>query len=173
MTIKELADALGVSKTAIRRRMTEDFRREHVETDRNGVITISARGCELIAESMGTVPETAESTGNQMPETGGNTGNITIPASVLAMLEEQLRQKDAQLATKDQQIADLTATLRAQAESLQAAQALHAGTMQQALPDGRETPAVVADVVEVPPEPSGPARNPKSEFLKRIKALFG
>lgn len=154
-TIKELADALGVSKTAVRKHMTEEFRREYVETDRNGVITIDAAGCNLIAETMGKLLRTPEEPANQIPETGENTENVTIPRSVLVMLEEQLRQKDAQLASKDQQIADLTATVRAQADSLQAAQALHAGTMQQQLlSDGELVSSEPVATVEPAPEPS-------------------
>ena len=158
-TIKELADALGVSKTAIRKYMNEEFRGNHVETDRNGVLTIDDEGCKLIAETMGIDLESAETNANQEPETSENSGNIVIPAVVWALLEEQLRQKDeqlrakdAQLEAKDAQIADLTATVRTQAESLQAAQALHAGTMHQILPDGGE--CTVEPVVEMEPAPT-------------------
>ncbi len=49
-TIKQLADELGVSKTAIRKYMTEDFRSNHVETNRNGVFTIDSAGCAHIAQ---------------------------------------------------------------------------------------------------------------------------
>lgn len=160
-TIKEVADALGVSKTAVRKYMDDDFRRKHTETNRNGVITIDSDGCNLIAESMGKRWEQLEPIENTVPESDENTANVTIPRSVLTMLEEQLRQKDAQLASKDQQIADLTATVRAQAESLQAAQALHAGTMQQQmLSDGSyESAQAESEVtVEVVPEASEPPK---------------
>lgn len=166
-TIKELADALGVSKTAIRKYMTDDFRREHTETNRNGVITIDSDGCNLIAESMGKQWEQPKTIENMVPESDENTANVTIPRSVLTMLEEQLRQKDDQLKVKDEQIADLTATVRAQAESLQAAQALHAGTMQQQmLSDGgsEPVPAEAEVAVEVVPETSEP---PKKKGLFR------
>ena len=129
-TIKQLADELGVSKTAVRNYMTEEFREKHTEKDCKGVILVSADGCKLIAESFG-------KTENNRKE-NSETELCTIPRSVLTMLEEQLQAKDEQLAAKDAQIADLTATVRAQSESLHAEQALHAGTMQKqlALEDG-------------------------------------
>ena len=122
-TIKQLADELGVSKTAVRNYMTEEFREKHTERDCKGVIVVSEEGCKLIAESLGN-PE------NNRKEVSENE-LCTIPRSVLTMLEEQLRVKDEQIAAKDAQIADLTETLRAE-------QALHAGTMQKqlALGDG-------------------------------------
>ncbi len=61
----------------------------------------------------------------------------TLQATI-DLLQEQLRVKDQQIATKDKQIAaqqeqltQLTAALEHTTTSLQAAQALHAGTMQQ------------------------------------------
>lgn len=129
LTIKQLADRLGVSKTAIRKHMTPEFRGEYTETDRNGVITIDSAGCNLIAETMGKLPEFLETIGNKIPETPETEETITIPRSVLALLEQQLKEKDAQ-------IAELTKAISAQATSVQAAQALHAGTMQQ-IGDGK------------------------------------
>ena len=57
-TIKELADELGVSKTAIRKHMNEDFRAAHTENLPGNVIGIDEDGCKLIAESLRKPPET-------------------------------------------------------------------------------------------------------------------
>ena len=62
MTVKQLADSLGVTKTAIRKRFTEDFRANHLQTTANGVIIISDEGCKLIAETL-------QTTANQIPQT--------------------------------------------------------------------------------------------------------
>lgn len=122
-TIKQIAEELGVSKTAIRNYMTEEFRAKYTAKNEKGVITITPDGCKVIAESFAKTPE---SNRKEFAETE----LVTIPRSVLATYEDQLRQKDVQLAEKDLQIKDLTETVKSQAQSVQSAQALHAGTMQ-------------------------------------------
>lgn len=112
-TIKQLADELGVSKTAIRNYMTEDFRAKHTEKDDKGVITITAVGCKVISENL---HKEAETTEKKFPESE----TLTIPVSVWQLMETQIREKDEQLKAKDQQIADLTATVKAQAQSINA-----------------------------------------------------
>lgn len=136
MTIKELADALGVSKTAIRKYMTEDFRCAHAETNRNGAITIDSDGCKLIAETMGKKWEQSETTANQIPETSGNTENLTIPRSVWEYMEGQVKHLEEELAKErahNREMADKFAKLADQA------QRLHAGDMQQQLTEAVTT----------------------------------
>ena len=181
-TIKELADALGVSKTAVRKYMTPEFRSEHVKTTENGVITIDSDGCKLVAMHLqrteklteitanqfpetpettanqfpetpettaNQFPETPETTANQFPETPETTANQfpetpeTTATVLISMLQSELDHKNEQLQVKDQQIAELNARLAEMSSALvlaqqtaQAAQALHAGTIQQQLNDG-------------------------------------
>lgn len=117
MTIKQLADSLGVSKTAIRKRFTAEFRKNYLKTTENGVIIISENGCKLIAETM-------QNTVNQLPQTEETTIDILIK----------------QLSEKDKQIEALTSALTSSqeqnkllTEALAAAQSLHAGTIKQQL----------------------------------------
>lgn len=112
-TIKQLADELGVSKTWIRSYMDDDFRAKHTAKDDKGVITISPDGCKLLSENIG---KQAENTGKSNPETE----LLTIPRSVWQLMEDQIREKDEQLRVKDQQIADLTAAVKSQAQSINA-----------------------------------------------------
>lgn len=126
MTIKQLADAQGVSKTAIRNYMDAEFRAKYTAKNEKGVITITPNGCKVIAENLAKQPETERKDFSE-------TELLTIPRSVWKLMEDQIREKDEQLKVKDQQIADLASTVRAQAESLHAEQALHAGTMQKQL----------------------------------------
>lgn len=112
-TIKELADALGVSKTAIRNYMDADFRAKYTAKDDKGVITITPDGCKLLSENIG---KQAENPGKNNPETE----LLTIPRSVWQLMEDQIREKDEQLKVKDQQIADLTAAVKSQAQSINA-----------------------------------------------------
>lgn len=112
-TIKQLADALGVSKTAIRNYMDDDFRAKYTAKDDKGVITITPEGCKLLSENIG---KQTENTAKDGPETE----LVTIPRSVWQLMEDQIREKDEQLRIKDQQIADLTAAVRSQAQSINA-----------------------------------------------------
>lgn len=126
-TIKELADELHVSKTAIRKYMTPEFRAAHTENQSGKAIRIDADGCKLIAESF---RKPLQTTANQEPQTTEN----QVSGDVVELLKATIDTLTAQLAVKDKQIAELTETIKAQATSLTAAQALHAGTMQQLLP---------------------------------------
>ena len=133
-TIKQLAEDLQVSKTAIRKYMTDDFRREHTETDARGTITITPEGCKLIAEIIGN---------NRKPlaETTENTVSadvLTIPREVWDALQAQIKAQSDTVEAQRKQIEDYSARLQEAnaaltqtATALQAAQALHAGTIQQ------------------------------------------
>lgn len=179
-TIKELADSLGVSKTAIRNYMTEDFRTAHTTTNRNGSITIDSAGCLLIAETMGKTWNDSENTEKKVSENTGNTENITIPRIVWDALQDQLKAKDAQ-------IKDLAEAIKTQAQginksqsSIQSAQALHAGTMQQlgaGEPAHGEEVAIDAEPVDSPEEepaaqPAAPAEPVQNlSFTEKIRLV--
>ena len=122
-TIKQLADELGVSKTAVRNYMDADFRAKYTTKDDKGVITITPDGCKVIAENLAKPAETDR-------KGFAETELVTIPRSVLAAFERQLEEKD-------RQIADLTATVRSQAESINADRhTALAGTLKPMLEDG-------------------------------------
>lgn len=132
MTIKQLADKIGVSKTAIRKHLTDDFRENYTETAGNGVLTISSEGCKLIAETMQRTNKLLETSENHFTETTENIANITIPLVVWNTLQAQLEEKDRQLASKDEQIRNLTETAKVQAQSINTdRQNELAGTMKQ------------------------------------------
>lgn len=124
MTIKELADALGVSKTAIRNYMDADFRAKHTAKDDKGVITIDPEGCKLISENLGREPGTA---GKQSAETE----LVTIPRSVLTMMENQIEHLQAELSIERQHSRELSDRLATLADQ---EQHLHASTMKQLPP---------------------------------------
>lgn len=160
MTIKELANALGVSKTAVRKYMTAEFRAAHTETKAGNLIVIDDEGCKLLAESFQKQPQT---TANRLPETPANPSLREEVAFLRAQLEakdrqleakdRQLEQKDKQLESRDAQIASLTIALENTTASLQAAQALHAGTMQAQLEAGSDPdpdPGEAAQEVQEP-----------------------
>lgn len=124
-TIKELADSLGVSKTAIRKRFTGDFKAQYVETTDEGSLLISDEGCELIARSMRKHQQTAT---NQDTETAA-----TENSAVIIELMRQLSVKDKQIEELTELLKSSQTQIQALTDALTAAQALHAGTIQNAL----------------------------------------
>ena len=103
-TIKELADEFNVSKQAVRKRLTEEFRANHVETvTSNGVKTlvVTYTGYMLLKQHF----TTSNATGNDKVADTSNptTGDL----SVVKILEQQLFVKDKQLENKDSQISQM------------------------------------------------------------------
>ncbi|MCU7364973.1 DUF536 domain-containing protein [Lactococcus petauri] len=103
-TIKELADEFNVSKQAVRKRLTEEFRANHVETvTSNGVKTlvVTYTGYMLLKQHF----TTNNVTGNDKVTDTSNptTGDL----SVVKILEQQLFVKDKQLENKDSQISQM------------------------------------------------------------------
>ena len=92
-TIKELAEEFHVSKQAIRKRLSADFRENYVQTvTRNGVKTlvVSYKGYLLLKQHfLG-----SNTTGNQVETVASNDEN-----SIIVFLHEQLHVKDTRPAT--------------------------------------------------------------------------
>ena len=90
-TIKELAEEFHVSKQAIRKRLSADFRENYVQTvTRNGVKTlvVSYKGYLLLKQHfLG-----SNTTGNQVETVASNDEN-----SIIDFLHEQLQEKDTQI----------------------------------------------------------------------------
>lgn len=134
-TIKELADELGVSKTAVMKKIDNLGLREKLAKNGNR-LAIREPEEKLIIEAFSKKEST---TANQKPPTKPPTKSTTANQKVgdseelISSLLEQLKAKDLQLAKKDEQIEALqnqmiqtTAALLAAQESVKAAQALHA-----------------------------------------------
>ena len=140
-TIAEIAKTIGVSKTAVRKYLTDEIRQNHTET-RDGVIYIDENGESQLRSKFRnkevpdshkqaqTIPETMETTRKPAEN---NSANAEIVSAYIATLEKQLAEKDKQLAERDKQISELLQTVQAE-------QALHAGTQTRLLTDGKESP---------------------------------
>lgn len=92
-TIKELAEEFQVSKQAIRKKLSADFRANYVQTvTRNGVQTlvVSKKGYILLKQAFLGGNHTAK----QVQTVTGNPTNQDLAFSVL---HEQLKEKDEQL----------------------------------------------------------------------------
>lgn len=120
MTIKQLAENCKVSKTAIRKYLTEDFRSRYTKINEQKVILIDEIGCKLIAESLRKPQQTPE---NTTPQTTEN----QVFADIIATLK-------AELEIKNKQIEDLSSALALAQQSVAQAQALHAVSVQKQLP---------------------------------------
>lgn len=172
-TIKELADELGVSKTAVRKHMTEDFRAAHTANLTGNTIGIDEAGCKLLAESLRKPLQTTENQFAETPETTANPGlqeEVAFLRERIRAMDRQLEAKDrqleaqqAQLATKETEVLNLTEALKNAQSSLKAAQALHAGTMQKQLDAGdpQTEVAIDADLEDLTPDEPQAAPEPK------------
>jgi len=132
-TIKQIADELGVSKQAVRKKITPEIGNQFAVTNGNTVY-ISEQGEALIKSAF------TKSIGNQV------TGNQTVTnanqvTTLIDMLQRELEVKNKQIDELQQSNRELTTALENATASLHAAQALHAGTMQNQLTDGNADPA--------------------------------
>lgn len=141
-TIKQIADELGVSKQAVRKKITPEIGNQFTVTKGNTVY-ISEQGETIIKSAF------TKSIGNQV------TSNETVTIDKLVtILQEDIK-------AKNQQIADLTAELAREREHsretsdklaklTENAQTLHLGTIQQQLlPEAPESSAIAG--AEEPP----------------------
>lgn len=119
-TIKQVADELGTNKQAVRRSMS---RCGISAPPVSGVIRLTEPQYKAIfsdfkaRQRVASVPE-------QMSQ---------LDTSIVSVLQEQISLLQEQLTIKDQQIASLSDALVAAQQTAAAAQALHAGTIQQQL----------------------------------------
>ena len=131
-TIKQVADEIGVSKTAIRKYMDEDFKAQYTTQEgEKSPVMISDEGVEVLkgkCKGRNTENQEAETAANQVETTANST-----ESDVISVLKMELETLNKQLEAKDKQIQDLTEANRKLTESnenitksLQAAQALHA-----------------------------------------------
>lgn len=173
MTVKELADVLGVSKPTISKAITELGLQGHLTKIGNRFVLEDSE-VQAIKSKISQTPKAEESPKSESKnktktkETQSETEKslISLLESQITLLSEQLAQKDSQinaltsaLATSQEQIKALTDSLQATTTALTAAQALHAGTMQERLTEQSES---------VEPEVSQPTAKKRKGILKKI-----
>ena len=135
VTIKEISAECGVSEQAVR----AWCRRNHVAKDAKGSFAIS----ESIKTAIYQHYRVFEGNEVSQPAKASCETSETSETVLIAMLQKELDLKSEQLAVKDKQIEELNARLAESSAALvaaqqtaQAAQALHAGTIQQQLNTG-------------------------------------
>ena len=166
-TIKEIADELGVSKTAVskqianlglRKKKKKNGNQFAIENQQEKLIKMAfqkKRQQEIVTEN--SVSDEQSQTESQTANANqSQTANHEV-CDLVGVLQTTVDTLQAQLAVKDVQIRELnarlaecsTALLAAQ-ETARAAQALHAGTIQQQLSDGEDYAASVPDEQAAP-----------------------
>ena len=155
-TIKEIAAECGVSEQAVR----GWCRRNHVAKDAKGSFALSESQKNSIYLHYLVVERNEVS---QLAKASCETCE-TSETVLISMLQKELDRKDTQLSVKDEQLAvkdeqirelnarlaECSAALLAAQETARAAQALHAGTIQQQLSDGEDHAAGVPDEQSAP-----------------------
>lgn len=136
MTIREMAEQIGVSKTAVRKKMESTGVRERFAETVDGVLHLTQEGERLITSAFAESAPLREPTGNGLRKPL-QTDAETVTAATVKALTDQLSVKDAQIAAQQQTIDSLTTALQSATGVAQAAQALHAGTLQ-GLPSVRD-----------------------------------
>lgn len=171
-TIKEIADELGVSKTAVSKQIANLGLRSSLRKNGNQ-FAIENQQEKLIKMAFQKKRQqeivTENSVSDEQSQTKSQTANHEV-CDLVGVLQTTVDTLQAQLAVKDEQIRELnarlaecsTALLAAQ-ETARAAQALHAGTMQQQLAGGEDRAS--ADVPEDRAAPKG--RSWLSRFFRR------
>lgn len=127
-TIKQIADEIGVSKTAVRKKIENLGLSDKVQTNGNRIVVNERQ--ERLIKSTFSQNETQTKNENEVCE---KTETLRLLSDMVSTLTQQLQEKDKQIQQQQQSIKELTTALENTTASLKAAQALHAGTMQQNL----------------------------------------
>ena len=147
-TIKQIADEIGVSKQTVYKRYkgklyTVCAPYAHTE---QGVLYIEEQGETLIKQdflqkecSIGahTYAHT-ERSNRAVLEQSENAGVVAVLQTTIDTLQGQLAIKDKQIEELNARLSEVSSALVAAQQTAQAAQALHAGTIQQQLTSGEE-----------------------------------
>ena len=170
-TIRQIADEIGVSKQAVYKRFKGKLHTvcaPYAHTEQ-GVLYLSEQGENLIKQdflqddrSVGAHTDThTERSNGAVLEQGREDGLIAVLQATIDTLQGQLEVKDRQIEQQAQTITRLSDALVVAQQTAAAAQALHAGTIQQQLLSGE----VGTDQQHSEPEP-GQKRGWFSRFFR-------
>ena len=147
-TIRQIADEIGVSKQAVYKRYKGKLHTvcaPYAHTEQ-GVLYLSEQAETLIKQdflkddsSNGAHTDThTERSIGAVPEQSQEAGVVAVLQATIDTLQGQLEVKDRQIEQQAQTITRLTDALAAAQQTAAAAQALHAGTIQQQLLTGED-----------------------------------
>ncbi len=143
-TIKQIADEIGVSKQTVYKRYKGKLHTvcaPYAHTEQ-GVLYIEEQGETLIKQdflqkecSIGAHTERSNGAVLEQPE---NAGVVAVLQTTIDTLQGQLAIKDKQIEALNARLSEVSSALVAAQQTAQAAQALHAGTIQQQLTSGED-----------------------------------
>ena len=127
-SIKQIADEIGVSKTAVSKQIANLGLRSSLRKNANQFV-IDEEQETLILKAF---QEKVQTKNANKSQTKTQTENHEV-SDLVSVLQSTIDTLQGQLLIKDKQIEDLSEALKAAQQTAAAAQALHAGTMQQQL----------------------------------------
>ena len=129
LTVQQFSNAAGISKQAVYKALNNKLK--------NYVKLVDGQKM-ICSKALSEVYKKAVEQRNNQP-----LNNIAQPQfeQIIAMLQAELTVKNEQIAAQNRQIEQLTTALQSTTESLQAAQMLHAGTMQKQIESASDEPA--------------------------------
>ena len=154
-TIKEIADELGVSKTAVSKQIANLGLRSSLRKNGNQ-FAIENQQEKLIKMAFRKNKQRERVVKNLVSDEQSQTENhevcdlVCVLQTTVDTLQEQLSVKDQQIRELNARLAECSTALLAAQETARAAQALHAGTIQQQLSDGEDYAASVPDEQAAP-----------------------
>jgi len=163
-TIKEIADELGVSKTAVskqianlglRSSLRKNGNQFAIENQQEKLIKMAfqkKRQQEIVTENSVSDEQSQTTNANQSQTANHEVCDLVgVLQTAVDTLQAQLAVKDVQIRELNARLAECSTALLAAQETARAAQALHAGTIQQQLSDGEDRVAA-----SVPEEQAAP-----------------
>ena len=165
MTVKDFAMAAGRSQQAIYKQI--GTRLAPYVHEKEGQKYIERRALVEVFKAGAIQPDSTE---RLSTEYNDEQPVLTVLQTTIDALRDQLAIKDQQIAAQTEQLAQLTAALEHTTASLHAAQALHAGTLQQLLPEKTADPDPDEMEPDLPAEeaPREPEPPKKKTFWQRI-----
>lgn len=141
-TIKEIADELGVDKQKVYRYIKKNHINEahHEALQKNGVKWYDEAAEMMIKRGILGENVSSEVLHDVHQKHFTETVCDTVSETLIDMLRKELEVKNEQIRELNARLAETSAALVAAQQTAQAAQALHAGTIQQQLIDGDESP---------------------------------
>lgn len=165
--IKEIADELGVSKTAVskqianlglRSSLRKNGNQFAIENQQEKLIKMAFRknkqreiaGENLVSDEQSQTKSQTTNANQSQTENHEVCDLVCVLQTTVDTLQEQLSVKDQQIRELNARLAECSTALLAAQETARAAQALHAGTIQQQLSDGEDYAASVPDEQAAP-----------------------
>ena len=143
-TIRQIADEIGVSKQAVYKRFKGKLHTvcaPYAHTEQ-GVLYIEEQGETLIKQDFlqkeCSIGAHTERSNGAVLEQSENAGVVAVLQTTIDTLQGQLAIKDKQIEELNARLAEVSSALVAAQQTAQAAQALHAGTIQQQLTSGED-----------------------------------